>query len=358
MDRENYKKLLHSISVPGALPAEEKSKRYKPIIDFLQTEIPSALYRYRSCGELSFGAFSEDQLWFSKPKVMNDDFDALISYDGEAINRQITENFQRAFQVVNAIKNGEIVPELIKQVLPQMQTIEKNILQTSADDIQTRFAEGEQAFQKYAQAELPPLSTLIQDKIKIACFSESIESALMWGYYTDNSSGFALAYDFRDFQYPNCSKYNSPCLNGGAFNLFPVIYSDERFDATEYVSWLWQQNMIHEINGFTEEQKAILKELLPCPDDFMATKIVLHKSNEWASEKEWRMTFFCLDSDIQNQEHSFGIKKPVAIYLGRKIKPINQKKLLSIAKEKNIPVYKMELAPNTYALKPKLIQGD
>lgn len=80
MDRENYKKLLHSISVPGALPAEEKSKRYKPIIDFLQTEIPSALYRYRSCGELSFGAFSEDQLWFSKPKVMNDDFDALISY--------------------------------------------------------------------------------------------------------------------------------------------------------------------------------------------------------------------------------------------------------------------------------------
>ena len=79
MDRENYKKLLHSISVPGALPVEEKNNRYKPIIDFLQTEIPSSLYRYRSCGELSFDAFSEDQLWFSKPKVMNDDFDALIS---------------------------------------------------------------------------------------------------------------------------------------------------------------------------------------------------------------------------------------------------------------------------------------
>ena len=358
MDRENYKKLLHSISVPGALPVEEKNKRYKPIIDFLQTEIPSSLYRYRSCGELFFDAFSEDQLWFSKPKVMNDDFDALISYDEEVINRQITENFQRAFQVVNAIKSGEIVPELIKRVLPQMQTIEKNILHTSADDIQTRFAEGKQAFQKYAQAELPPLSTLIQDKIKIACFSESIESALMWGHYADNSRGFALAYDFRDFQYPNCSKYNSPCLKGGAFNLFPVVYSDERFDATEYVSWLWQQNMIHEINGFTEEQKAILKELLPCPDDFMATKIVLHKSNEWAPEKEWRMTFFCLSSDIQNQEYSFGIKKPVAIYLGRKIRPINQKILLSIAKEKDIPVYKMELAPNTYTLKPKLIQGD
>src|SRR5699024_10359065 len=133
----------------------------------------------RSSDLLSFDAFSDDQLWFSKPKVMNDDFDALISYDEEVINRQITENFQRAFQVVNAIKNGEIVPELIKRVLPQMQTIEKNILHTSADDIQTRFAEGKQAFQKYAQAELPPLSTLIQDKIKIACFSESIESALM-----------------------------------------------------------------------------------------------------------------------------------------------------------------------------------
>lgn len=129
MDRENYKKLLHSISVPGALPVEEKNKRYKPIIDFLQTEIPSSLYRYRSCGELSFDAFSEDQLWFSKPKVMNDDFDALISYDEEVIKRQITENFQRAFQIVNAIRSGEIVgeivPEPIKQVLPQMETVEK-----------------------------------------------------------------------------------------------------------------------------------------------------------------------------------------------------------------------------------------
>lgn len=90
----------------------------------------------------------------------------------------------------------------------------------------------------------------------------------------------------------------------------------------------------------------------------MATKIILHKSNEWAPEKEWRMIYSSLRSDIQNQEYSFGIKKPVAIYLGRRIKPINQKILLSIAKEKAIPVYKMELAPNTYALKPKLIQGD
>lgn len=362
MDRENYKKLLHSISVPGALPVEEKNKRYKPIIDFLQTEIPSSLYRYRSCGELSFDAFSEDQLWFSKPKVMNDDFDALISYDEEVIKRQITENFQRAFQIVNAIRSGEIVgeivPEPIKQVLPQMETVEKNILQTSAGDIQTRFAEGEQFFQKDAKAKLPPLSTLLQNTIKIACFSESIESGLMWGHYADNSCGFALAYDFRDFQYPNCGKYNIPCSNGGAFNLFPVVYSEERFDATEYISWLWQQKMFHEINGFAEDQKALFKKLFPCPDDFMATKIVLHKSNEWAPEKEWRMTFFYLDSDIQNQEHSFGIKKPVAIYLGRKIKPINQKILLSIAKEKDIPVYKMELAPNTYALKSKLIQGN
>lgn len=82
MDREKYKKLLHSIFMPGTLTMEERNKRYQPIIDFLQTEIPPSLYRYRSCGELSFGAFSEDQLWFSKPKVMNDDFDALNNKGG------------------------------------------------------------------------------------------------------------------------------------------------------------------------------------------------------------------------------------------------------------------------------------
>lgn len=356
MDKEKYEELLHNVCVPANLPNQEKSERYNPLIKFLQANIPPTLYRYRSCGELSFDAFAQDQLWFSKPKVMNDDFDALISYDAVAINRQITEGFQKALHFTHDIKSGGPVPQPIKQALPQMETVEKNILQTSEDDIQTRFTEGEQVFQKQVQTDLPPLSTLIQDNIKIACFSESIESSLMWGHYADNSCGFALAYDFQNFQFPNCNKTNSPCSSGGGFQLFPVVYGDTRFDATKYVCWLWQHQMFQRIDGFTQEQKMFLKEQLPCPDEFMATKIVLHKSNEWAPEKEWRMTFFCMDPDIYNQEYSFAIKRPVAIYLGRKIKPINQKILLSIAKEKGIPVYKMNLLPNTYALIPKLIQ--
>lgn len=355
MDSKKYKELLHSVSVPSSSVTEEKSTRYKPLVDFLQTEIPSKLYRYRSCGELSFDAFAQDRIWFSKAKEMNDDFDALISYDAQTINKQLTEVLQRVLQFTNAIRSGGSIPEQISQIVPQMKAIAEGIQSASETDVQTRFEFGASSLREYVQSKLTPLSELLQDNIKIACFSESIASASMWGHYADNSRGFALAYDFRDFKYPNCCKNNSPCSHGG-FQLFPVVYNDTRFDATEYISWLLQQLLIQGLNCCTNEQKAILREKVPCPDEFMASKIVLHKSSEWASEREWRMTYICLNPDIQSQEHSFGIKKPVAIYLGRKIKPINEKILLFIAKEKDVPVYKMEIDTKTYTLRPKLVQ--
>ena len=76
----------------------------------------------------------------------------------------------------------------------------------------------------------------------------------------------------------------------------------------------------------------------------MVTKISLHKSKEWEREAEWRL--FCSslnDQEFTNAKHGYCIKKPTAIYLGRRIKPINEKILRKLAEEKEIPVYKMKL---------------
>ena len=91
----------------------------------------------------------------------------------------------------------------------------------------------------------------------------------------------------------------------------------------------------------------------------IATKISLHKSIEWEKETEWRM--FCTSSndvEFNNEKHGFCKKKPERIYLGRRISPINEKILVSLAKEKGVPVYKMKLEDesSTYSLTSIQIQ--
>ncbi len=64
------------------------------------------------------------------------------------------------------------------------------------------------------------------------------------------------------------------------------------------------------------------------------------------------------DPDFVNAEHAYFPKEATAIYLGRRISSIYEKILKDIAKEKNIPVYKMKLNDElpTYKLTYELIQ--
>lgn len=53
--------------------------------------------------------------------------------------------------------------------------------------------------------------------------------------------------------------------------------------------------------------------------------------------------FYLTDNTLlANEEHSCVIQKPSGVYLGRKISKINQKIIVDMAKEKGIPVYKMD----------------
>lgn len=86
--------------------------------------------------------------------------------------------------------------------------------------------------------------------------------------------------------------------------------------------------------------KQWVARILPCPDEFMPRKVALIKSKEWAYEKEWRL-FYQLSKGYDPEQHSCIKYKPSAIYLGRNISDINQKILVDIAKEKDLPVYRM-----------------
>ena len=202
---------------------------------------------------------------------------------------------------------------------------------------------------------------LLRKTVKFACFSEEIGSAAMWGYYADSGKGFALSYDFRNSNYTKCNTCSTgpQCPNYKNCLLTPVIYGDACFDATQYATWLFQQQVAQKmlLNNNFLPLYSLFQNISPCPDLFMATKILLHKASAWSHEREWRLTCQCNSLEFNQQEFSHAEKKPTALYLGRNISPIYEKILRHIAVEKSIPVYKMQIQQGNpeYKLYPEKI---
>ena len=203
------------------------------------------------------------------------------------------------------------------------------------------------------------LYAITQQTMRICSFSKSIKSAYMWGQYSDDEKGFCIEYDFC-----SASDYYKTVENKMAFGVFyPVIYSAERYSVTDdYIGYLIQYRL-HFYNAMNSREFANVRDIqnyintfLVCPDLCVATKIALYKSIEWQYEKEWRLILDIVNEPLSNQaDHLCIIKRPSAIYLGRRISSLNEKILKRLAEEKRIPVYKMRLddASPSYRLIPE-----
>ena len=173
----------------------------------------------------------------------------------------------------------------------------------------------------------------IRERTKIVCLSESIRSPLMWAHYANNHKGFAIGYDFRNNEITQCSNCpNRSCANIKLGVLYPVIYSDKRYDATRYGQWIIQQQ-INRIMGIPAEELY--------DDGFLFTKAALHKSNDWSYENEWRITCSTPNLSVEQKDRYPIKKKPIAIYFGSQIPDFYRKMLMRIADEKGIPRYQM-----------------
>lgn len=132
--------------------------------------------------------------------------------------------------------------------------------------------------------------------MRICCFSESIESMLMWTHYSTEHKGFAIEYNPHD-------------LTSLALRLWPVFYRDKFFDISKYLTRI----------------RSSLIPILPA----------LHKASDWKYEKEWRLIMPGGDGD------SMPMPRPRAIYMGSNVCPNIEKDLKLIAFERKINLYRM-----------------
>lgn len=219
----------------------------------------------------------EGQAYLSEASKLNDPFDCLVYIN----HKEYIEHMFRAACKIFPKINREVIRETVKV--------------TINDDID------KQLFN-------------MKKKFRVACFTESNISPLMWAHYAESHKGFCIEYDLKKL------------AEGYRYGLLPVIYSDKRYDVT---------NAVISRN----------KNLLMNPYYF--------KSMEWEYEKEWRMV---ITEDLVNDNEYYadfheGI---TGIYLGLNSFEYHKEKIdrvIEIFSQKNIPVYKIIIESFSYKIK-------
>lgn len=358
MKQSDYQSMLENTHLWSNQSVMEQENSLSPLLEYVHQNTPKKLFRFRDCSERSFDAFYRDQIWTSSGDTMNDDFDARMFFRIEELEEWIEkQNAIKSFEELLRFesKTGEI-PQNIKMILPNIELL----LQQTRTMPKEKFAEIEAKLKNIlvggCGSYRERLIQAVQQTSIFACFSSTITSPLMWGHYANSASGFAIAYNFKDHALFDDDGSFSRQYN---CELFPILYTNQRFDATDYAKNMWLYHIILlglQINGLTYNTN-LLFQLLPPIDQFISKKIALYKSKDWAPEKEWRLFINSNNPNDRDKKHIPVPKRPCALYLGRKISSINEKILKSIAEEKNLPIYKMEVVNdhNGYKLHPKRI---
>ena len=160
------------------------------------------------------------------------------------------------------------------------------------------------------------------------CLSETPSSILMWSHYAMNHAGFCIEYDFNSLSSEN--KYITEHLE-------KVTYKDQ-LPSLQLTSLI--QIMRKKLDPNFKKDPAVTEATAET-----CIEAILTKNSVWNYEKEWRLIFYKQDTNVPQ-------KIPCAskIILGTDISDSNKASLLSLAREKNLPVFQAYLIPDKYAI--------
>lgn len=345
-DIRKFKELLEQTEIPQDLSSSEFSVLYRPLQELVTSLIPVKLFRYRECSEVQFDAFYRDTIYASTADKFNDPYDCLLRCDKQFILDSISYGASKECitQLRKHLRLGNQLPTALRDMYgDEGAAILKEILTSATDeDIENfdeTFAQTRSELFSNVHSVIDNAITYLRQQTHVACFSETIKSVTMWSHYAKSHTGFALEYDMRFYQTKcdMCSRKDE-CDDKILTNLYPVIYSKKRYDATSFVDYY-----IGRSYGMSVKLHDIL----------FFNKAALYKSPQWSYEKEWRL--FLGKKHAYDQPCLKVELKPVAIYYGNDISPINKKILSDIAKEKGIKEYQMylDVESDVYSMKYK-----
>lgn len=191
---------------------------------------PKYLYRYREVTPNSLEALRTNHLFFSTANYYDDPFDTFLQIDteklltiaNETLNnpeeiRKFTEFLKTSGNVslfnFLGFKNAEeITQETVKELFKIK--ITNNLIKNICD-----------------------FRNELKKDIWSVCFSENPYNEVLWLKYAKQHKGFVLVYDLTDDNKLLCGKKEkcTQCaININGTMLYPVYYSNKKYDATDY----------------------------------------------------------------------------------------------------------------------------
>lgn len=274
-------------------PSPEKMAQYENSLwKTVDDMMPQHLYKYRTGDGINLDALENQRLYLSEPVKFNDPTESMSFVDTDLLVR-------------------------LSLNLPDDSTESEPPDEETLADFITKRTELMNTGLSYIQAN--------RERVKICCLCETIDSPLMWSHYANNHKGFAIRYSTKSITIPECDSCNESkyayCRRPGK-PLYPVIYKDQRYDATMMA---FGRAVYLKCNDDKDDKE------YPFP-----LLTVLQKSKTWEYEREWR--FVCNNTDI-----SFFTLVPDGLFLGDRIDADLACKLSHIAKDRGIGLYKMNV---------------
>ena len=340
-NRKEFRNILERTILPEGISIEERNKRLFTLSKHIFEHIPSRLFRFRDCSEMNFDAFNEDKLFAVTSDKFNDPYDCLFRYDKERLRNSIKMGMTTDFVYTlrEFFRKGGNFPDTLKTLFePDFLNLTKESIANANDEAIERYGEITTSIKQTLDENIDKLSEEAVQAVKqmafIACFSEVIHSVTMWSHYANSHKGFALEYDTKGFQL-KCQFCDNlkQCNKAAVCNFYPVIYQQQRYDATDFLGWYIGRSMGVPIKN---------------PDTFASSKSLLYKSSQWSYEKEWRLIVSKLNEFQDKSPVCIYHLRPRAIYYGSRISSIHKKLLHLMAKEKGIKEYQMYIDNKSY----------
>ena len=286
--------------------------------------LPNSIFKYREVNENSLKNLLEDSVWLADPSNFNDPYDCAHTVDFSHIQKEESATIVSRFLEANKVSSTfteEQREQLINSKEPYNCLVDILMSDESSEKREAiKIALNEVQSQIHADMAISN-SKYISSSFKLCSFSERKDSMLMWAHYANYHQGFCIEYDLTSLPY---SDYRRRFL-------YPTIYSDQMFDATDHI-----------LKGVDDEQF----------NNLHLSLAALIKAKDWEYEKEWRLVFA---NGIFETERAYHIGKPKMVYLGTKISKEHQEELIDICSTKEIPVCKMKAHHSEFKLVPMAI---
>ena len=284
--------------------------------------IPKKLYRYRPLSngkeDRTFQEIASQTVCLSRANKLNDPFDCVGYCDIEKAVEILPQHRIDGFiSVFDSYEETQRIPreELLRGLKGDnwFVNIQKLINKYCPEDWKPIIYDVFLGWKTMFETEAFNIGRIAKERMALCSFTESNTNMPMWNFYADEYRGV-------------CIEYNMDLLpKGSAYRrmMFPVLYADDLFNVTKYTS-ISPRSAIHDLG----------------------VRIAIQKHTDWQYEKEWRIA-----ADLEKcQEETEGrfdqtISFPFisAIYMGKEINDMHEKRLQAISQEMRIPLSKMAL---------------